>query len=191
MSKVMPKVMPKNKLFYTELVMNGVKEYAVTLLAGEWSKYRTFASADAAKQCIAHLAHIKNNSALSGLEQFMRYGLVGQWRVALSSVLEQGTTIIHDTKCLDGTLSRWIATLKGDHLECNYECRLHIQDKRYLIMDKSSNTYASLNAFIRAHYTKVRPTRKGGNGWIECKANVKGKWFKLSELRVTNTVLSV
>jgi hypothetical protein len=38
--------MKPNKLFYTELMIGGVKEYAVTLLAGDWSKYRRYASED-------------------------------------------------------------------------------------------------------------------------------------------------
>ena len=184
-TKVTPSVTPKNKLFYTEMITSGVKEYGVTLLAGKWSKLRTFASAADANRCILELAHIKETSALSALEQFMRYGIIGQWRVALSSVVEQGTKIMHSTKCPDGTLSLWYAILKGDHLECISEGRWHIQDKRYLSMVMGSNTYASLNAFIRAHYAAVRPGRKGGNGWLECRAQVERGWIKMSELRYT------
>jgi hypothetical protein len=172
-----------NKLFYTELTMGGYKEYAVTLLAGEWSKYRTFASAADAKRCVADLKHIKNSSALAALEQFMRYGIKGQWRVSLSSLVKQGSQIAHCTICLDGTGSIWIATLQGDYLECSEAWR--IQDNRFVRVDIGSNTYTSLNAFIRAHYAKVRPERKGGNGWNECKTQVNGKWIKMSELRLT------
>jgi hypothetical protein len=180
-----------NKLFYTELTMGDYKEYAVTLLAGEWSKYRTFSSADEAKRCMATLKHIQQISALAALEQFMRYGSK-RFRVDLSSVIKQGTLIVHQVNCLDGTVSLWYAILEGDCIE-------HVSE---VVCDgigpsfrwKGSNTYASLNAFIRAHYTHGlgRVGRLGSapkrNGWKECKALVNGKWTKLSVLRLTNTV---
>ena len=174
-----------NKLFYTELTMGDYKEYAVTLLAGEWSKYRTFSSADEAKRCMATLKHIQQISALAALEQFMRYGSK-RFRVDLSSVIKQGTLIVHQVNCLDGTVSLWYAILEGDCIE-------HVSE---VVCDgigpsfrwKGSNTYTSLNAFIRAHYAAVRPHRKGGNGWKECKAMFNGKWTQLSSLRLTNTV---
>ncbi len=172
-----------NKLFYTELTMGDYKEYAVTLLAGEWSKYRTFSSADEAKRCMATLKHIQQISALAALEQFMRYGSK-RLRVDLSSVIKQGTLIVHQVNCLDGSISLWYANLEGDCLEHHSGV---VCDKDYLCVEYS-NTYASLNAFIRAHYAAVRPHRKGGNGWKECKAMFNGKWTQLSTLRLTNTV---
>lgn len=172
-----------NNIYYTELVIDGVKEYAVTLLAGEWTKYRRFNCADDANRCVEHLKHIRRNSPLAAMEQFTRYGLKGTYRVSLSSVVEQGTKIVHHTKCPDGTVSIWIATLQGEYLECTEAWVF--EAKRLVPVDMSSNTYSSLNAFIRSHYNKVRPNRKGGNGWNECKANVNGKWVKLSELRYT------
>jgi hypothetical protein len=66
-----------NKLFYTEVIMGGVKEYGVTLLAGEYSEYRAFASADEANRCILDLKHIKDNSQPCALEEFIRYTVDG------------------------------------------------------------------------------------------------------------------
>ena len=160
-----------NKLFYTELVMGGVKEFSVTLLAGEWSKYRRFASEVDAKRCIEHLKHIKHNTALAALEQFVRYGTVGKWQVSLSSVLEQGSKIKHRVNCPDGTYSVWIGFIQGDYIE--------------RVDEKGLNTYTSLNSFIRSHYAEVHPTRKGGNGWNDCETKVQGKWVKLSVVRST------
>ena len=65
--------MLKNKLFYTEVIMGGVKEYGVTLLAGECSEYRAFASADEANRCILDLKYIKHICALCAMEHFIRY----------------------------------------------------------------------------------------------------------------------
>jgi len=62
-----------NKLFYTEIMMGGVKEYGVTLLAGEWSDYRAFASEDEAHRCILDLKYIKEKPALCAMEEFIRY----------------------------------------------------------------------------------------------------------------------
>ena len=72
-TKVTPSVVPKNKLFYTEVIMGGVKEYGVTLLAGEWSDYRAFASADEANRCILDLKYIKEIPELCAMEEFIRY----------------------------------------------------------------------------------------------------------------------
>ncbi len=182
----MPNKVRYNSLFYTETTMMGVKEFGVTLIAAKWSKYREFSSSDDAKHCIAQLTHIQYKKPLYALEQFMRYNIKGQWRVSLSSILKQGTLIIHDTNLLDGTVSRWVATLQGDHLEPVETKVLDLQTNTWSgSVGQPSNTYASLNAFIRSHYNAVRPNRKGGNGWIECKAKVNGKWTQLSELRVT------
>ena len=69
--------MLKNKLFYTEILMGGVKEYGVTLLAGECSEYRAFASAQDANRCVLDLKYIKHICPLCAMEQFIRYdGLV-------------------------------------------------------------------------------------------------------------------
>ena len=69
--------MLKNKLFYTEIMMGGVKEYGVTLLAGECSEYRAFASAQDANRCILDLKYIKHICPLCAMEHFIRYdGLV-------------------------------------------------------------------------------------------------------------------
>ena len=68
-----------NKLFYTEVIMDGVKEYGVTLLAGEWSEYRAFASAAEANRCILDLVHIKETPDLSALEEFIQYTVAAVW----------------------------------------------------------------------------------------------------------------
>jgi hypothetical protein len=70
-----------NKLFYTEVIMGGVKEYWVTLLAGEWSDYRAFASADEANRCILDLKHIKETPELCALEEFILYTVAGLARL--------------------------------------------------------------------------------------------------------------
>jgi hypothetical protein len=70
-----------NKLFYTEVIMGGVKEYGVTLLAGEWSDYREFASADEANRCILDLKYIKETPPLCAMEEFIRYTVDGLVRL--------------------------------------------------------------------------------------------------------------
>ena len=70
-----------NKLFYTEVIMGGVKEYGVTLLAGEWSDYRAFASADEVNRCILDLKHIKESPELCALEEFILYTVAGLARL--------------------------------------------------------------------------------------------------------------
>jgi hypothetical protein len=70
-----------NKLFYTEVIMGGVKEYGVTLLAGEWSDYRAFASADEVHRCILDLKYIKEMSSLCALEEFILYTVAGLARL--------------------------------------------------------------------------------------------------------------
>jgi hypothetical protein len=178
--------MKPNKLFYTELMIGGVQEYAVTLLAGDWSKYRRYASEADAKRCILDLSHIRHIGALAALEQFMRYGN-GSWRVPLASVVQQGGYIVHHTNCLDGTVSIWLAILQGKRIVHAGSWLLCIRSNVYVEVVEDLNSYSSLNAFIRAHYTKVRPERKGGNGWKECKAFVDGHWMNLSTLRVTRS----
>ena len=158
-----------NKLFYTELTMGSYKEYAVTLV-GDCTQYRTFVSAAEAKRFMKDM----ENSDL--LEKFMYYG---KKRVPLSAVVKQETLIMHRIDCPNGSVSLWYASLRGDHLEHHSGV---VCGKDYLCIPYS-NAYTSLNAFIRSHYSVVRPNRKGGNGWIECKALVNGKWTKMSELR--------
>ena len=70
-----------NKLFYTEVIMGGVKEYGVTLLAGDYSEYRAFASADEVHRCILDLKYIKDNSQQCALEEFIRYTVDGLVRL--------------------------------------------------------------------------------------------------------------
>jgi hypothetical protein len=67
-----------NKLFYTEVIMGGVTEYGVTLLAGECSDYRAFASADEVNRCILDLKYIKEMSTLCALEEFILYTVDGR-----------------------------------------------------------------------------------------------------------------
>jgi hypothetical protein len=92
--------------------------------------------------------------------------------VPLASVVEQGGYIVHHTNCLDGTVSIWLATLQGKRI-VHAGSWLCIQANVYVEVVEDLNTYSSLNAFIRAHYAKVRPGRKG-NGWKECKTFVDG-----------------
>jgi hypothetical protein len=100
--------------------------------------------------------------------------------VPLASVVEQGGYIVHHTNCLDGTASIWLATLQGKRI-VHAGSWLCIQANVYVEVVEDLNTYSSLNAFIRAHYTKVRPGRKG-NGWKECKTYVDGHWIRLHDL---------
>jgi len=39
--------------------------------------------------------------------------------------------------------------------------------------------YASLNAFVAAHYKAVHPTRTNGNAWLHCQTLVEGNWVNL------------
>jgi hypothetical protein len=163
-----------NRIFYNETVMGGVKEFAVTLLAGKWSKYRTFATSADAVSFMEQMKDIETKKPLNALKVFMQHGTIGKWQASLSSVVKQGHRIKHRVNCSDGTYSVWVGNLHGDYIERTDETGLTV--------------YTSLNAFIRAHYAEVKPERKRGNGWHECEAKVAGKWVRLNQLRVTRDV---
>jgi hypothetical protein len=77
--------------------------------------------------------------------------------------------IRHCVKRPDGTKSYWQAVLCGEEIAYPDDSGLHY--------------FASLTAFVHAHYLAEHPTRKRGNGWEECETMVFGEWVKMSVMR--------
>lgn len=158
----------------------GDVEFSVTLITGTTNedqdlyvegvdKTHIFATEAEAQRCFEHLRHITKNRPYAALQQFNRYGKSGPTKLPLSKCVGQTKRIRHAVKRPDGTKSYWQAVLCGEEIA---------------YPDKDGvKFFASLNAFVTAHYTAEHPTRKRGNGWEECETKIYGEWVKMCIVR--------
>lgn len=58
---------------------------------------------------------------------------------------------------------------------------IHVREALYEgdVLLYQNKHYASLNAFVSAHYTAVHPTRTTGDAWLQCETNVDDAWVNL------------
>lgn len=170
-----------NLVLLEKVICGGVVEFSVTLVTGQTSndedqyvegveKTHIFATEAEAQRCFENLRHIARNLPYAALQQFNRYGKSGPTKLPLSKCLGHTKRIKHCVKRPDGTKSVWNAVLCGEEIAYpDDQGKLHF--------------FASLNAFVSAHYKAEHPFRTRGNGWDECETVIYGEWVKLAVMR--------
>lgn len=158
----------------------GNVEYGVTLITGTTNedldlyvegvdKTHLFASETEARHCFEHLLPIAKIGPYAALKRFNRYGKSRPTKPPLSKCVGETKRIRHCLNRPDGTKSYWQAILQGEEISYPDE--------------NGIKRFASLNAFVAAHYADEHPTRKCGNVWEECETKMYGEWVKMSIVR--------
>jgi hypothetical protein len=169
-----------NLVLLEKLICGGDTEYSVTLVTGQTSeeedqyvegveKTHIFATQAESERCFESLRHLARASPYEALKRFNRYGKSKPTKLPLSKCVGPTHRIKHCVKRPDGTLSVWQAVLCGE--EVAYPG------------DNGLKFFPSLTAFSSAHYAEENPSRKGSNGWEECKTLIYGEWVKLAVVR--------